>query len=82
MNNFDKELQAAREIYEAAERAYVPLIDTGRKPIPLERFPKDLNFTETIGGTTYTVRSFFNPNAEESIIATICRMVMGDKNEK
>ena len=54
-------------------RAYRPLVVTGRAPLPLMKYPKDLDFTKTISGTTYTVKSHFKPNASESLFHIILR---------
>ncbi|MCL2856726.1 MAG: transposon-encoded TnpW family protein [Oscillospiraceae bacterium] len=55
------------------ENSHKPLIDTGREPLVLSKYPKDLDFTKIIGGTTYTVKSHFNPNANESMLRIILR---------
>lgn len=53
--------------------AYRPLVDTGRERLPVEKTPKDLDFTKTVGGTTYTVKSHFDPQAHESMLCIILR---------
>lgn len=53
--------------------SYKPLVDTGRERLPLEKNPRDLDFTKTLGGTTYTIKSHFNPQAHESILRIILR---------
>jgi len=55
-----------------------PLIDTKRRLTPLSKYPEDLDFTKTIGGTTYVVKSHFNPNANESILRTVLRLMDND----
>ena len=55
--------------------SYKPLVETGRKMIPLEKYPKNLDFTKTVGGTTYVVKSHFNPNAGESMLRIILRWI-------
>ena len=57
-------------------KSYRPLIDTRRKLTPLEKFPKDLDFSETIGNTTYVVKSHFDKNAEECMVGKVCRMIL------
>jgi hypothetical protein len=59
---------------------YKPLVDTGRKPLPLEKYPKSLDFSTTIGGTSYTVKSHFNPQANESLLCIILRWVENNTN--
>ena len=56
-------------------RNYKPLVDTGRKPLPLSKYPDDLDFNKTISGTTYVVKSRFNPQANESLLRIILRMM-------
>ena len=56
-------------------RNYKPLVDTGREPLPLSKYPDDLDFSKTIGGTTYVVKSHFNPQANESLLRIILRMM-------
>lgn len=53
--------------------AYKPLMDTGRERLPLEKNPQDLDFIRTVGGTTYTVKSHFDPQAHESMLRIILR---------
>ena len=57
-----------------------PLIDTGRAPLPLAKYPSGLDFEKTIGGTTYTVKSHFNPNASESMLRIVLRWLDSDAN--
>ena len=33
--------------------SYKPLVDTGREEIELKKYPNDLDFHKTMGGTTY-----------------------------
>lgn len=56
------------------------LVDTGRKPIPLVKYPQDLDFTKTVGSTTYVVKSHFNPNADECLLAKVSRLFSDSKN--
>jgi len=56
-------------------RNYKPLVDTGREPLPLSKYPDDLDFSKNIGGTTYVVKSHFNPQANESLLRIILRMM-------
>jgi hypothetical protein len=62
----------ANNWHEIADR-YRPLVDTGRKRIELKKYPEDLDFTKTVGGTTYVVKSHFNPQARESLLRIVCR---------
>jgi len=57
---------------------YKPLIDTNREPLPLEKHPKALDFSKAIGGTIYTVKSRFNRNANESLLAIVMRWIDND----
>jgi len=52
-----------------------PIIETGRKLIPLVKYPDDLDFSKTIGGTTYTVNSHFNSDADECLLGIVSRWV-------
>ena len=54
------------------------LVDTGRERLHLEKYPKDLDFSKTIGGTTYTVKSHFNPNADETLLGIVLRWMDSD----
>ena len=56
-------------------RNYKPLVDTGREPLPLSKYPDDLDFSKTVGGTIYVVKSRFNPQANESLLRIILRMM-------
>lgn len=58
--------------------AHNPLVDTGRERLPLMKYPKDLDFTKTIGGTTYTIKSYFDPQANESILRIVLRWCEDD----
>ena len=50
-----------------------PLIDTGRKPKELCRFPKDADFIQKDGHTEYEVVGYFDSESEEYLIDTIVR---------
>ena len=50
-----------------------PLIDTGRKPKELCRFPKDADFIQKDGHTEYKVVGYFDSESEEYLIDTIVR---------
>lgn len=52
-----------------------PLVDAGRKPIPLKKYPEDLDFSKTIAGTEYVVCSHFNKDADECMVAKVSRLV-------
>jgi len=56
-----------------------PLIETEREYIKLERLPRGLDFTEKYCGTVYTVKSFFNPDAEDCIYRKVSRMISDSK---
>jgi len=58
---------------QSSEDNYKPLIDTGRELLPLSKYPKDLDFCRTIGNTTYTVKSHFNTNANETLLRIVLR---------
>ena len=76
----EEKIQAFLEKFKDVPLEREPIIDTGREPLPLERMPADLDFVKVIGGTTYTVRSHFNPDAEEDLLQIICRLMYGDPN--
>jgi hypothetical protein len=57
---------------------YKPLVNTDRKLLPLSKSPKDLDFTKTIGGTNYVVKSHFDPNANESLLDIVLRWIDSD----
>jgi len=59
--------------WESYAAEYTPLIDTGRKPLHLSKYPKGLDFSKTIGNTTYTVKSRFNRSANESLLGIVLR---------
>ena len=65
-----------RDDWREYSETYKPLIDTRRKLTPLEKYPKDLDFSKTIGNTTYVVKSHFNKNAEECILKKMCRIIL------
>ena len=50
-----------------------PLIDTGRKPKELCRFPNDADFVQQDGHTEYEVVGYFDSEGEEYLIDTIVR---------
>jgi len=50
-----------------------PLVYTDRQPLPLSKHPKDLDFSKIVGNTTYTVKSHFNSNANESLLGIVLR---------
>jgi hypothetical protein len=60
--------------------SYKPLIDTGRKPIPLMKYPDNLDFSKTIGGTTYEVRSHFHKDTNESLLGIVLRWMDANHN--
>jgi hypothetical protein len=74
----DSKIRAITDNYSDVPMERKRLIDTGRKPLPLVRFPTDLDFSKTIGGTTYTVRSHFNRDAGECLFAKVNRLMLGD----
>ena len=55
-----------------------PIIDTGRELIPLVKYPEDLDFTKTIGSTTYIINSQFNHDAEECLLGIVSHWVDND----
>lgn len=55
-------------------------LNTGREPLPLMKHPKDLDFSKTVGGTTYVVKSHFNKNANDSLLTIILRLCTDGKN--
>ena len=61
--------------WEEHARNYKPIVETGRKPIPLLRYPKDLDFSKDIGYTKYVVKSRFDKNANECLLGIVLRWV-------
>lgn len=59
---------------------YKPLIDTNRTAIPLMKHPQDLDFSKTVGYTTYVVKSHFNPQGNESLLIKVSRL-MGNRKD-
>ena len=51
-----------------------------RKRIAVERYPQNLDFTKTINGTTYAVKSHFHKDAAECLLAKICRLLNDNTN--
>jgi hypothetical protein len=47
-------------------------------PLAPTKYPKDLDFTKTIGGTTYVVKSRFDKSAGECLTGIVMRWI--DKN--
>ena len=41
--------------------------------IELKKYPDDLDFTKTVGGTTYIIKSHFNPQATECLLRIVLR---------
>ena len=76
----EERIQAVIDKYEDISFECEPIIDTGREQIPLVKCPPDLDFVKTIGGTTYTVRSHFNPDADECLLQIVSRLMFGDPN--
>lgn len=76
----DKEIHEYIGNLQSLELKRTVLIETGRKPMRLEKMPKDLDFSKTIGNTTYTVKSHFNPNASECIFRKVIRMAFDRKD--
>ena len=76
----EEKVQAILDKYKDVSLEREPIIDTGREQIPLMKCPSDLDFTKTISGTVYTVRSHFNPNADECLLQIVNRLMFGDKN--
>jgi len=64
--------------YREPPKNYKPLIDIGRERLHLEKYPKDLDFSKAIGGTTYTVKSHFNPSANETLLRIVLRWLDSD----
>ena len=51
-----------------------------RKRIHIEKRPQDLDFTKTVNGTTYTVKSHFNTDAAECLFVKVCRLLKDSNN--
>ena len=66
----DEYAQAAEERLRNRKTAPL-LINSGRKKIPLVKIPDDLDFSKAFGGTTYTVRSHFDPVADECLFGIV-----------
>ena len=59
-------------------KSYKPITDTERKQIPLEKYPKSLDFSKTVGNTTYVVNSKFNNTANDSLLDIVLRWIKLD----
>ena len=70
----DENVQAAEERLRN-RKPTPPLINSGRKKIPLVKYPDDLDFSKAIGGTTYTVKSHFDPDADECLFGIVSRWI-------
>ncbi len=59
-----------------------PVVDTGRKAIPIDPdiAVSAFNFTEKQGNTTYEVVGHFNSDASENLLQKIFRMLKEDKS--
>lgn len=68
------------KIHEETVAHHQALIVTGRKPIPLMKHPQDLDFSKKIGNTTYVVKSHFERDSKEYVVAKISRLYRGNKN--
>ena len=51
-----------------------------RERIAIEKHPAGLDFTKTVNGTTYTVKSHFNSTAAECLFVKVCRLLKENKN--
>ena len=76
----EKIIKALSEEYKDVSLEREPIVDTGREPLSLEKCPADLDFVKVVGGTTYTIRSHFNPNADECLFQIVNRLMFGDPN--
>ena len=65
------------EMYEKFIAEQKPNITT--RKTPLERRTAGLDFEETIGNTTYIVKSFFDDNSDEDVLCKIMRLMNGSK---
>lgn len=59
--------------------SYKPLVDTGREEIELKKYPNDLDFHKTMGGTTYIVQSHFEKDAPECIAVKVARLALREQ---
>ena len=75
-----KEIQTMINNYHDFADEYKPLVDTGRKYCQLQKYPDGLDFSKSIGGTTYIVKSYFNQNAGECLLVKIHRLLDGNSN--
>ena len=59
-----------------------PIVDTGRKAIPIQYDTpaSTFDFTEEEGHTTYEVVGHFNPDASENLLQKIFRMMKEEKS--
>ena len=59
-----------------------PIVDTGRKAIPIQYDTpaSTFDFTEEEGHTTYEVVGHFNPDASENLLQKILRMMKEEKS--
>jgi len=61
--------------WEEHARKHKTIIETGRKPVPLLKYPKDLDFDLNIGNTKYVVKSRFDKNANECLLGIVLRLL-------
>ena len=59
-----------------------PIVDTGRKPTPIQYDTpaSAFDFTAEEGHTTYEVVGHFNPDASENLLQKIFRMMKEEKS--
>jgi len=53
-------------------------IETGREWLELFKYPDDLDFSKKIGGTTYTVNSHFDSDADVCLVGIVSGWVDDD----
>ena len=53
-------------------------IETGREWLELFKYPDDLDFSKKIGGTTYTINSHFDPDADFCLVGIVSGWVDDD----
>lgn len=68
------------EKYEKFQANQKPVIN--KSSMPLERKPAYLDFEESIGGTTYIVKSFFDDNSKEDMFRKVVRLMSDSKVNK
>ena len=76
----EQKLQKSIDSFRGISTDRNPIVESNRDPLQLCKYPPGLDFTKTVSGTEYTVRSRFNPATSECLLEIISRAVLGDPN--